>query len=333
MLDWDVLRGLAPLELPTYRKERFGGDALNVSLRRFSAADRQSVAELYTWLQDLLALVQHHLDEPVICQQKLHDFAEQRHWFSIMARVRAIHAPEDDDEDMLLNKVIHDIKGGAFQSIVMYLQLMEHMLLRAADVFRIFVLVRDHLKIMRSTISDLDPQGYARDHALRLHPVDLLVQKWNEAAYRVQDKQVEIVFDCGFSGDVSERCLEFAALDRVVYNLVNNAARNADDGRVFFSILPLPDDHARHLRFVISNHVPAEHAIKLRERYADHLGDLFEGGFTTGGTGLGMRICADIVGNAYGVPDVEQCIQGGYVGAGLIDSFFVNWFHWPAVGD
>ncbi len=201
--------------------------------------------------------------------------------------------------------------------------------MRAADVFRIFVLARDHLKIMRSAISDLDSQGYERDRMLRLHPVDLLAQKWNEAEYLFQDKLVDIVFECSFSGNVSERCLEFAALDRVVYNLINNAARNTDDGRVFFSILPLSDEHARHLRFVIYNHVPPEHSTRLRERYADHLGELFQGGFTTGGTGLGMRICADIVGNAYGLSNVKQCIQGGYVGAALVDAFFVNWFHWP----
>ena len=74
--------------------------------------------------------------------------------------------------------------------------------------------------------------------------------------------------------------------------------------------------------FVIYNHVSPAHAAQLHERYADHLGNLFQGGFTTGGTGLGMRICADIIGNAYGLPSVEQCIQGGYVGVALVDAFF-----------
>jgi len=52
------------------------------------------------------------------------------------------------------------------------------------------------------------------------------------------------------------------------------------------------------------------------------------GGFTTGGTGLGLRIAADLVGRAYGVPH-EMLPYDEYVGAKLVGRTFVSWFHWP----
>ncbi len=84
-LNLSALLSLAPFELPSYRSEHFWGDALNVSLKQFSEVDRASVQELYALLQELLALVQHRLDEPDICQQELHHFIEQRHWLDTMS--------------------------------------------------------------------------------------------------------------------------------------------------------------------------------------------------------------------------------------------------------
>jgi hypothetical protein len=46
-----------------------------------------------------------------------------------------------------------------------------------------------------------------------------------------------------------------------------------------------------------------------------------------------MRSCADMVGNAYGLDEPEDCVDGGYVEAMLAEGVFGAWFHWPLVAD
>lgn len=46
-----------------------------------------------------------------------------------------------------------------------------------------------------------------------------------------------------------------------------------------------------------------------------------------------MRICADFVCNAYGLPTVDQALGEGHLGARFIDEFFVAWFHWPVAAE
>jgi len=133
----------------------------------------------------------------------------------------------------------------------------------------------------------------------------------------------------GFDGNVSERCLEFAALDRVLYNPINNAARHTADGNVDLAIQPCEPDHPHNLRFIMANRLADAQRQVLQERFREHLGDLFRGGFSTGGAGLGMRICADFVCHAYGLATVDEGIAGDYFGARLLHAAFVNWFHWP----
>jgi len=60
---------------------------------------------------------------------------------------------------------------------------------------------------------------------------------------------------------------------------------------------------------------------------------LFAGGFTTGGSGLGMSICAQFVANAYGLQDTAQALDERYLGASRLDDCFVAWFHWPVAAD
>ena len=70
-------------------------------------------------------------------------------------------------------------------------------------------------------LPDLDPDGYARDLSPREHGVDLLIEKWADTEYGPGDgDRVRVDIDCPYSGGVSERCMEFAALDRVREDLL-----------------------------------------------------------------------------------------------------------------
>ncbi|HEX5690820.1 MAG TPA: ATP-binding protein [Roseiflexaceae bacterium] len=183
-----------------------------------------------------------------------------------------------------------------------------------------------------ATLPNHRASRYLGDQSNRAHGVDLLLEKWHDAVYMLPNTSARIVVDSRFAGVVCESCQEFAALDRVVYNLLNNAVRNTADATVQLAILPVEPELPRNLRFVVANRVTDTQRARLFERFGESLGELFRGGFTTGGGGLGMRICADFVCNAYGVASIEQALAAGYFGAQLHDSLFVNWFHWPVAG-
>ncbi|NJO06876.1 MAG: hypothetical protein HC876_15890 [Chloroflexaceae bacterium] len=232
-----------------------------------------------------------------------------------------------------LGRVVHDIKGGGFLALSIYLQLLEFGLYGEDDFSRLFFLTRDHRKIMRNAVQQIDPAGEIRDSQEIEHNVSLLAEKWYDALHQVRDGTVaaRIHLDCRYTGSISESCLEFAALDRVLYNLINNSAQHTADGQVYFAIFPPDEDTVppADLRFVVYNRSTPEHLRLLAQRYDETMGELFLGGFTTGGTGHGLRICAEFVTNAYGLQSVEQAIAERYCGAARIDEFFVNWIHWP----
>lgn len=137
------------------------------------------------------------------------------------------------------------------------------------------------------------------------------------------------MLDSDFWGDIGAAPIEFAALTRVFYNVINNAVKYSDDDHVYVSFLSLPTAAPRDVRFVVYNHISADHYEVLLGQYPHGLSNLFRGGFTTGGSGLGMRTCAEHVAEDYGLAKIEQCIEGGYVGAAYQQSYFVTWFHWP----
>ncbi len=198
------------------------------------------------------------------------------------------------------------------------------------DDERVFILVRDQLKMMRNAVRDLDPERYARDLEARGHAMTLLHEKWASVVYPSRHGPVRVSFDAPRHGDVAECCMEFSALDRVLYNLVNNAAEHGLGDRVHVSIVPV--NEGRELQFRVVNRLGPEHAATLVERFGgDDVSQLLHGGFTTGGHGVGTRICAEMVRHGYGLDGVEEVIRGGYAGAHVVGDRFVAFFHWPAL--
>ena len=329
-----VVAALAPVVLPNLREARYLGDNISSTLADFGAGDQRRTLALYQTLQSLLAIVRDTMDDRERCLSELRVFVRQASWAGLVREVQQLgEASQRSDAQDVNNKVIHDIRGGGFQALSIMLQFIDFGVTQGDDLHRLFFLTRDHLKIMRNAVVDLDVEGYERDRRENLHNVELLTEKWQRAVHKVRGRAAIVQVDCQFDGNVSERCLEFAALDRVLYNLMNNAVRNTFDGDVYLVILPVPDQAVENLRFSIYNRVSPEQADVLRMRHGEKLGTLFHGGFTTGGTGLGMRICADFVTNAYGIRTVDAALEAGYIGARLMGDYFINWFHWPIAAD
>jgi signal transduction histidine kinase len=187
--------------------------------------------------------------------------------------------------------------------------------------------------MMRSCLPDLDPEGTAEDLIQKRHDMSLLREKWDEVVYTTDgENAVRVRFRCDFEGSISERCMELAALDRVLYNLVNNARRFTADERVDIDVLPLEEAPTTVLRFAVSNAITAEQYRRLADCFERRgrleLHELFLGGFTTGGHGHGLRICTDLVAHGFGLSSPQEAVETGYVGATLLDEHFVAWFHW-----
>lgn len=360
---------LASVRLVNRRTERYDGDAMGVPIAGFPAALEEAMRDQYARLGEVLARLRRALALPAgdgtpasgfrdgspdrdaggasgaaldAAREALRATAADASW---VAMLRAMRAVADGHLERTLPplavKALHDIRGGAFQALVLTIQMAEHGLDAPADAVRAFYLARDHLKIMRNALPDLDAESYARDAAQRDHGVQLLLEKWNAGVHRVEGgAAARVSARSGYDGAISTRCLEFSSLDRVLYNLMNNATRHAADGAVRLDVDPVQwegdpgdrasDDSPHDLRFVVRNGLTRAQRETLLERFPDGLAPLFEGGFTTGGTGVGLSVCAEIVAHAYGIASPEDAVRGGYVGAAADDEF-VAWFHWPTV--
>ncbi len=326
-----------PGALANHRDQRFRGEALHASLASFTDPDVVAVRTLYDWLGALESA------SHVVEGDRASACAAVDALLTASPVSPHVHAMQEfgrsitRDRNSHLAKVIHDVRGGALTSLLMHLRQCEVRGVAPEDLLSLFVRVRDHRKILRGTLTDLDADRRARDTELRQHDVRLLVEKWSDATVLVDrggvTRAVTVRLDAHFDGGVSESCVEFSALDRVLYNVLNNATRHAADDGVHAVLTATPDDAPAHLHVAVANRVSDGDVRALRARFGDDLGALFFGGYSATGSGLGLRICADMVGNAYGLDDPEEAVDGGYLGALLEGDVFGVWFHWPLVAD
>lgn len=333
MSDWalslDELAKLAPANLIQHGSGT-RGEVVAVRTTDLQPDDAATVRALYELIGAVWDLVAPRVDEGAALAPELRACLQAQGFAALLPRVFALGSRLDaDTASPTVRKALHDIRGGGLPALVMHLEAVLAEELEPDDIQRIFVLCRDQGKIVRNALPDLDPVGYARDLEPRAHTTALL-DKWSTMTYRVGEHTTELHLRCDFEGAVSECCMEFAALDRVVYNLVNNAARFAVDGHVGLTVFPIRPDVETDLRFVVTNRIDPERTEKVLEDLDGELSRVFQGGYTTGGTGLGLRICADLVCHGYGLPSLRTALKNGYLGARILGDQFVAWFHWPA---
>ncbi|MEF3275782.1 MAG: ATP-binding protein [Chloroflexus sp.] len=324
----ETVKALAPCDLPFLRQDPFVRSASSASVHDLPPHVQSVVRQLY---DGLLAIFTRFDQRRHIDRQVLFQVLREIGWHDLLSELRGISLSQSDP---VLGEVIHDIRGGSLQALALQLQLLEVDRSQPVETERIYLLIRDHLKIMRNCLPDLDPERTARDIELRAHGVDLLLEKWQQADYRLPDGSASIIVDARYDGVVADRCVEFAALDRVLYNLINNATRHSIDRRVMIGIFPLTSCEAPSLRLVVLNRIDARQRSALEQRFGQHWSDLFRGGFSfssdgSHGHGFGLAICAELVANAYGLANGAAAVAGGYVGARPHDDLFVAWFHWP----
>ena len=343
------LLSLAPLQLANYRRGRYSGDDLCLSLLDLADEDRTQLRALYEALGTLLYNI---ADKETGVEAKWR-FVDQ--WIvkynldALIDRVRQFGvASHQQNTGELLAKIVHDLRGGALSTLLGRLQMLDYVPRDEAQLNRIFVLTRDHLKIMRNAITDLDAERREADRQPKAHAMQLMLDKWQNAVIgpRRQDPRVEMHIDCHYEGALTECCLESAAIDRIFYNLTNNAARHAANGRLDLMVFPVPDEQGTILRFVLSNEVSDKDVAYLRlatsgggpiakaePEHGAPLVPLFTPRVSSTGSGLGLTVVADFVAKAFGLPDRKAALQGRYVGATLEGRTFRTWFHWLAAND
>jgi hypothetical protein len=326
------LQMIAPSQLRSYRKDRYHGEDQRVSLDFFALEDRALLRQIYAALLELSAVLKPHHDRHSRCRDDLGNFLRTPAYRTLMESPAhlgdTISAGQTSET---ANRVIHDLRGGAFQALSFQLQLFVAAPEKDKGIDNLYFLVRDHLKIMRHCVQDIDLERLKLDSLMRPHDTQLLVEKWAYADFHAIKRQVHVDLTCLYAGTLCESCLELASLDRIIYNLMNNAAQYASDSLVHFYILPVPEPRAESIRFIVANKVSEEQRRVLVDQFRNDLSEIFRGGFTTNGHGIGTRTCADFCSHAYGVFDFARAKEAGYFGARLVGDYFASWFHWPVM--
>ena len=321
--------------LVNHRRGRYLGDDLCLPMSEFAGSDRDRIREIYRFLEKMFVPLRAHerasTDEMLARLQAFVDAEDTEGILGVVRRFGAASLALRPDE--LMAKTVHDLRGGAMTALLGELQLAGLRRLDHPAARRLFFLTRDHLKIMRNALLGLDDPKRQADLTPKMHSVDLIAEKWQHALVNAAERQTHLEVACDFHGNIAECCVEFGALDRVLYNLVNNACRHTASGEVKLQIhghsdgLGEPDD----LYFCVSNPVDDREEQALAAR--GDLNGLFAPGVSSTGSGYGLTVAADFVTNAFGLSGRSHALDGGYLGAQLADREFRAWFHWPVAAD
>ena len=309
-------------------KTRYMGTGVSWSYERLAPADKASIRSLYDAMTQLMALPIWELEDTRAQREAVLKWREAVNWNGCWRNIAAL-GPETYaliGSDAQLRRVIHDLRGGPMTSLVLCIARLQND--SSLDPQYIWLLARDVLKIARNCFPDLDPERYQADVAEKGHSVRLLGEKWSKVK---NPTPVEVTMN--FDGHIANSCIEFSALDRVIYNVMNNALRESvpTDAPVELKVLAESGhEQTEDVRFWIANQISQAQYDEITHRFGDDLSDLFLTGYSTTGSGVGLQIVAEFVGNAYGLTParaVEKQVLGAYAGKGV----FGVWFHWPAV--
>lgn len=322
-LSLDTIARIAPSPLENCRTTRYRAEEQAIDLGALAPADRPIVVQIYTMLRELEALVgaESGTDDPA----PLLELVSRYDVGELVDRIRRLGSDRPADDH--LAEAIHDIRGGALSAVLVHLMRLGRVPYRREMARALFIATRDHMKMMRNVLRDIDPVARERDLALQPHSLGDLARALGEFTATVGGQSVKVDVECTAEGIIAESCVECSAIDRVAYNLLNNAAKYADHPSITAWLLTLDSD----LRVAIANSISPEQRSVVSEQLATG-GETLFGTFTTSGSGYGLRIVGELVGRAYGIASVEALVRGGYVGAKVVDDSFVSWFHWPLAG-
>ncbi len=322
MIDISGLKTLAPLEVRNFNQSRSQGHEATYLLSRFPKSEAELIRSVY---QDLCRWRLKAGDPEQWCgpEQAL-EVLKELGPTDFVSRVSSLGRGLQE-RPPALGRVFHDLRSGGVGNIVAF---MDYGFIEIEDARVAVRLAKDHAKMMRGVFEDLEPEQRAYDEARRVHHISSYVQAWEGRRLPSVKGKVELQVTNSFEGFFSERCLETSALDRVLYNLVNNAVRFSQDLKVDLVFFPTSKEV---VRICVLNRVSEEQSEWLETNLQHNGIALFQGGLTVGGTGIGLSSCAQIIGQVFGVDETELLVERGYVGATILENEFCAWFHWPTL--
>ena len=178
----EALLALAPLRLPNFRKTRYQGDDLCVALEGLTVQDQTSLRWLYQALSELLFSI---ADFSTDDDQKWQDITRWLERYSLdtlidKARELGTTSHEQNSSEALA-RAMHDIRGGALSSLLGRLELIKRLPHVEKQLRTIFVLTRDHLKIMRNAVTGLDAARRDADRKPKAHAMQLMLDKCDDS--------------------------------------------------------------------------------------------------------------------------------------------------------
>lgn len=316
---------LAPTDLDNTRPQRYDGSGFSVSLNDLTNEDIALVVRVYQALKNVYDLWLYMRDAPnyQILRERIQPFISRDFLNTAQAIGSSTYIAKEPPP--LLRKVIHDIRGGGLTALIGYAQLLNRLNDNDDIVRKAVFLARDHAKMMRNAIPDLDIPFREADESSKLHHIREFVDKWDQFSFDINQKKVQIRARSDFDGYITNRCLETSAVDRILYNYINNAARFAAADELFLTVIPV---HSGLTRWVVENRLTEDQVNWLAQNLDGQLHQLFYGGITRGGNGIGLSSCTDFVAASFGVkPNIA--IEKQYLGAKVYKQTFYAWFHWP----
>lgn len=324
------LQSIAPNDLTIRRTNRYDGTGTGMSLQAFHPDDQKRIRIVYetvnrvyqTWLHEKKDL------SSSVLQVRLKQVADSKFLRTIQKIGRNGYFDLDDGQRNLIDRALHDIKGGSLNGLFGTTQLLEEMGWRDDRIQKAVYMARDHAKIMRNILVDIDPRVREDDESAHAHHINHFTEKLNDFAFEFEDLKLSVHLHCSYQGDISNCCLETSSIDRILFNFINNSAKYSASHEVNVYIFAVND---QMIRWVFQNPVSEEHVRWFQQHCDETMWDLFLSKRTYKGQGFGLYNCAEIVGNSFGVSRVEDTVRQGYIGAKLDNEVFYNWFHWPTM--
>lgn len=325
MNNQEIYRALASTDLKNNRPSRYDGGGFSVSLNDMVPEDVSLILRLYQSLKGIYDLWLYMGETPnyQLLRTNLKQFCTTE--FIMAARGIGVATYTLDNPPPELRKACHDIRGGALSSLAGYAKLIPRLPEDDNLVRKAVFLARDHAKMMRNILPDLDTAIRAADESVKLHGIHEFIDKWHEITVEIGSKRIKVLAESDFECYITNRCLESSAVDRILYNYINNGIRFSAKEYVRLTVIPIDNSITR---WVVENELADRQKTWLQETLGNDLSRLFQGGYTQGGQGIGLSSCSDLVAASFGVSP-REAIEGEYLGAKVCDNTYYAWFHWP----
>lgn len=295
-------------------------------LEDFSLDEQLVIRQLYQQTHELFNLTDPDEPDKEAQASRITDFLKAAEFLLLEDQLIAM---VDEAEGAERKRLISQLVAGPLESICAYIVFTRAGSLEPEYVRELYYRSRDQLKIMRMLIPDLDPEGRQRDEEKRLHSIDLLLEKWKSSVYQTHAGEMEVSFEPHYHGDVAERCVDFAELDRIFYHIVNHAAAHAGNKNLRVSVARAP--HGKDLIWAFTKTVTPERKAQIAGFRKS--GESLFSHHQSPHKRLDLAIVADAVSNAYGFNEDSEvdAETAGFYGYQLNGDQLTIWFHWPAV--